>query len=103
MIIHLFWARVRPGRQSEFQQKIEAFAMPLVKSQPGMLACYLEKPIDLPRNEFVLVTIWQDLVAFKAFAGDNWTGAIGLGEELPLLEDTFVHHYEVPSPPLSPS
>jgi hypothetical protein len=60
-----------------------------------MLAYYLEKPLDSTGNEFVLVTIWQDMAALKAFAAENWTGAICLGEELPLLEETFVHHYEV--------
>lgn len=60
MIIHLFWARVRSGRQSEFQQKIEMLSIPLVKAQPGLLACYFEKPLDLTGNEFALVSIWQD-------------------------------------------
>ncbi len=95
MIARVFRAKVRPGKQAEFQQKVEQLSIPLVKAQKGMLAYYPGKPLDPASDEFVMVTLWEDLGALKAFAGENWNRPIIPEEELPLLEQTFVHHYEV--------
>ena len=47
-------------------------------------------------NEFTFVSVWKDLSDLKGIRGK------GLGEgrdtaecELPLLEETFIHHFEL--------
>ncbi len=46
-------------------------------------------------QEFVMVTIWESLAHLKAFAGEDWNHSVIPEPELPLLVETFVHHYQV--------
>ncbi len=46
-------------------------------------------------EEFVMVTIWESLAHLKAFAGEDWNHSVIPEPELPLLVETFVHHYQV--------
>ena len=52
--------------------------------------------LDVRPGEFVVVTVWRDLQSLQRFAGPDWQreGVIPAGE-LPLLEGTVLHHYEV--------
>ncbi len=95
MIVRIFRARVRAGQLVEFQRRVEQLSIPLVKGQKGMLMYYAGKPMDSGPGEFVMVTVWEDLASLKAFAGEDWSRAVIPEQELPLLEETFVHHYEV--------
>ncbi len=95
MMVRVFRAQVRAGKQVDFQRKVEQLSIPLGKSQPGMLAYYAGKPAESTSDEFVMVTLWDSLASLKDFAGEDWSRAVIPEEELPLLEETFVHHYEV--------
>jgi len=46
-------------------------------------------------DEFVMVTVWKDMEALRAFAGDDWKASVIPESERPLLEVSLVHHYEV--------
>lgn len=95
MIIRGFRAKVRPGKQAEFEKKVRDLSIPLVKSQRGMLAYYAGRPMESNPDEFLMVTTWASLADLRAFAGENWNRPIVLEEELPLVEQSFVHHYDV--------
>ena len=95
MIVRVFRARVRPGKHQDFEQKVRELSIPLVRSQRGLVAYFAGKPMSSNPDEFTMVTVWADLEALQAFAGQGWNHSVIPEEELPLLEETFVHHYKV--------
>ncbi len=105
MIIRIFRAKVRPGKQAQFERMVEQLSIPLVQAQKGMLAFYPGQLITQHEHEFVLVTIWKDTESLKAFTGRNWLHTILPEEDLPVLEEIEVSGYEVfgvPEPPRKP-
>ena len=58
MIIRLFHAKVRPGKQAEFKKTLELLSLPEIQSRKGMVAFYPGQPFGSNSNEFVLVTVW---------------------------------------------
>lgn len=95
MIIRVFRARVREGSEADFQEKVNLLSIPLVKGQKGMIEYYAGRSMGSPSNEFLMVTVWEDLASLKAFAGADWNRVVVPEEELPLLEGTSVDHYEI--------
>ncbi len=94
MLIRVFRARVRPGKQEEFERLVKE-TIPTVRKHKGVLAVYAGRPIGSNSNEFTFVSVWRDLSDLKAFAGNDWDKAVMLPSELPLLEETFIHHFEI--------
>jgi heme-degrading monooxygenase HmoA len=95
MIVRVFRARVRPGKQAEFEAKVRELSIPLVKAQRGLVAFYSGRPMKSSPDEFVMVTIWESMEHLQAFAGDDWDHSVIPEPERPLLKESFVHHYEV--------
>ncbi len=105
MIIRIFRAKVRPGKQAQFERMVEQLSIPLVQAQKGMLAFYPGQLVGPRDHEFVLITIWKDADSLRAFAGRNGLAAILPEEDLPILEEIEVNGYEVfglPDPPHKP-
>ncbi len=105
MIIRIFRAKVRPGKQAQFERMVEQLSIPLIQAYKGMIAFYPGQLIGPAAHEFVLITIWKDLESVKAFTGKNWFKAILPEEDLPVLEEIEVHGYEafgVPEAPRRP-
>ncbi|HEX9012346.1 MAG TPA: antibiotic biosynthesis monooxygenase family protein [Anaerolineaceae bacterium] len=102
MIIRIFRAKVRPGKQAEFERMVEQLSIPLVQAQRGMLAFYPGQLIGQHAHEFVLITIWRDVESLKAFTGRNWLHSILPEEDLPVLEEVEASGYEVFGLPESP-
>jgi heme-degrading monooxygenase HmoA len=94
MVIRVFRARVQPGKQAEFEALARRLSVPLVQKQKGLLGFYAGGPLGHSRGEFVMVTLWEDLEAVKAFVGPDWEQAVVPEEERPVLADSFVHHYQ---------
>ena len=66
----------------------------LVEAQKGLLARYLGKPTGSSPDEFVMVSVWEDLASLQAFVGEHWEEAVIPEEERSVLLETYVHHYE---------
>ena len=94
MIIRVFRAIVRDGKQEAFERFFFDTALPILKSQRGMLKVSIGTPMSASPNEFLMITTWADLEALQRFAGTNWQEAVIDPKEAPLLRKTFVHHYE---------
>ena len=95
MIFRVFRARIRPGKAGEFEDMLVRLSIPMVKAAKGMLGYYVGRPVDPTDSEFTVTTVWQDLDAVKAFAGDNWNRSVIPPEEVPLIAESYIHHYEV--------
>ena len=94
MVIRVFRAHVQPGRQAEFEAMARRLSLPLVEKQKGLIGFFAGRPMGHSQDEFVLVTLWEDLASVQAFVGPDWEQAVVPEEERPVLVDTFVHHYE---------
>lgn len=93
MIVRVFRARIRPGREAEFKRMVREQSIPWLEETEGLLGYYSGEPFPDSTREFVMVTIWRDLEALKAFAGETWSAPIVTEDEAPLVEEMFAHHY----------
>ena len=75
MITRIFRARVHPELKSDFKRDFAGFAMPMVKSHKGLLSVSISESIVEPDNEFMMISVWQDVESIKAMAGDDWREA----------------------------
>jgi heme-degrading monooxygenase HmoA len=95
MIIRVFRPTIRPGKEAEFESFLRDTAMPLVSRQSGVVAQHVGRPRDSSSTEFCYVTVWEDVEAIRAFAGERWHEAVITPEEEDLLQETWIGHYEV--------
>lgn len=93
MIIRLFHAKARSGRQAEFKKILELLSLPTVQSRKGIVAFYPGQPAGPNSDEFVLVTVWKDLKHLEHFSLEEWAKTIIPEEALPLLEEWRVDGY----------
>ena len=96
MILRIFRAVVHDGKQAEFTDFITNTALPLTQRQPGLVSVSIGLPRPESPCEFCMVSIWQDLDALKAFAGEDWNKPVVLPEEAHLLAASHLHHYTAP-------
>ena len=93
MIIRFFRALVHDGRQDSFRMFLTDTALPLIRSQEGLVSVSIGLPHETSPHEFSMVMVWRDLDALKRFAGEDWKSAVIHPDEAHLLKETFVHHY----------
>lgn len=92
MIIRLASAKIRAGRMEEFKDRIERTMIPYLESQEGLLGRY--PGVDPNIDEFVMVSLWKGQDSLKAMGGPYWNRVVIPVEEIDLLEEVHVHHYE---------
>jgi heme-degrading monooxygenase HmoA len=93
MIIRFFRALVHDGQQDSFRKFFIETALPLIRSQEGLVSVSVGLPHETSPHEFSMVTVWRDLDVLRRFAGDDWKSAVIHTDEAHLLKETFVHHY----------
>jgi len=99
MIVRIFRATARPGMAGDLESKIRELSVPMLDSAEGLEWYVVGRPLGETR-EFAVVTVWRDLEALRAFAGPDWREeAVVPQDELPLLEGTVLHHYEIAHSP----
>ena len=93
MIIRLFSAKVRPGKQAEFKQVLELLSLPEIQSKKGMIAFYPGQPLGPDSNEFILVTVWKNQPVKEYHSREDWAKIVFPEEAFSLLEECHVHGY----------
>lgn len=98
MIVRVFRARIREGRVADFKRMVQEQSIPWLEGSDGMLGFIPGEPLYAPheddsKREFVMVTLWRDEDALRAFAGENWETPVVTPDEAPLVEEMFAHHY----------
>jgi transposase/quinol monooxygenase YgiN len=93
MIIRVFRARLKPGQLEAFTRVYEDYGQPMMRAAPGCLAERAGPPAGR-LDEFVIISVWQDLESLKAFAGETWQEAIILPGEAVLLVTASVQHFD---------
>ncbi|HET7716300.1 MAG TPA: hypothetical protein VFK86_11800 [Bauldia sp.] len=74
---------------------LDRLSVPMVKSAKGMRGYYAGEPFDPDAAEFTVTTLWNDLDSIKAFAGENWNRAVIPPDEVPLIAESYIHHYRI--------
>jgi heme-degrading monooxygenase HmoA len=94
MIMRVYHARVHPGQEAEFERLVKADAVPLMERLTGFLGLHIGREIG-GSPEFVMVSLWRDLEALKAFTGEAWEQPVVLHRDVQVLEKTWVEHFQV--------
>jgi quinol monooxygenase YgiN len=93
MITRIFRGRVLPGKHREFERFIRTEGIPGFEANPGVVSVHFGTPTEQDPDEFVVVTVWRDLEALKAYAGERWGDPKLTLTEAHLLREASVHHY----------
>jgi catechol 2,3-dioxygenase-like lactoylglutathione lyase family enzyme len=93
MIIRIFRAQVQPGMQAQYEALLRDEAIPGLSEQAGVVAVYGGKSIPQSPDEFVMVSLWNDLTSLKAFAGEHWMESIPLPGEEHLIKESVIHGF----------
>ncbi len=95
MIVRVFRVVVHDGKEREFEAFFRDTALPLMRSQEGLVSITPGLPRPETPTEFCMVMVWRDLDALKAFAGEDWQHAHIHPDEALLVRERSVHHYEL--------
>jgi heme-degrading monooxygenase HmoA len=92
MILRIFRARAHPGRGTALEHVIRTRGIPNISGREGLVALLLGRPDESQGDELVLISLWRDLDALRAFKGESWREARLLPEELELTAAAAVSH-----------
>lgn len=95
MILRVFRARAKAGREKELESFLLSSAVPTIRQRKGCQSVYVGKPLELGLNEFILISTWQTKEDLIAFAGANWRKPVILPHEADVIEQGLVDHYEI--------
>lgn len=93
MIIRVFRATPRPGREADYERMIREESTMLVQSQKGLVALYTGARLE-PGNELVMVSVWEDEESVAGFVGPQWHTPVVLAGEEELVVQTEVANYQ---------
>jgi heme oxygenase (mycobilin-producing) len=95
MIIRVFRAQIRSGHHAEFERKFREVSLPLVLSQPGVVAASIGRPVSSSPDEFVFLSTWTDTDSLCSFVGNDYTAPVIPSVMEQHMITSWVHHYEV--------
>ena len=93
MILRVFRARIPKARVADFKKMVQEQSIPWLEKSDGMLGYFPGEPYGANKRDFMMVTLWRDLDALKAFAGQDWDNPVVTDDEAPLVEAMFADHY----------
>ena len=93
MIIRLARARSAAGQRAALERFLREDLIPTLNAQPGLLRLVVGQPLETEGDRFTVMTVWKDLAALKAFAGERWEEPRIVPKEKELLRDLVLEHY----------
>jgi transposase len=94
MIVRVFRARLQPGMRGPYEQLCREHALPLMCRHEGFLTYHIGLPRERRSDEFVLVTVWNDLDSVRTLVGEHWKEALILPGEGDMLLEACVQHFD---------
>lgn len=94
MIMRIFRARVHPGQGEAFEEFLTSEAIPMTRVQPGAVDFWAGGPFGSNSDEYVFVSLWQDVAALRALRGEDFEEPGIEPHEAGVIKEAFVHHYE---------
>jgi antibiotic biosynthesis monooxygenase (ABM) superfamily enzyme len=92
------WRGITPKEQADaYLQHLEETAMPALRERPGLLGAWTLRREQGDKCEFQLVTLWEDIDAMRAWAGDHPERSVYFDEDERYLLDMepLVRLYDV--------
>lgn len=94
LITRIFRVRVAPVLHAEFEVKFLSVSLPFVQAAKGIVSVSVGRPTKWAPDEYVMISVWIDENALRAFAGENWNVAVIPGGMERFVSECWVHHYE---------
>ncbi len=97
MVVRIWRGRVPREKADVYAKFLAERAVPDYRSVPGCLAVYVLRRDLEEAVEFTTLTLWRDLEAIRAFAGEEYERAKYYPEDRAFLLafPPFVEHYQV--------
>ena len=93
-ITRIFRVRIVPELREEFEEKFSSVSIRAVNEAQGFLSVTILKPTKWAPDDYSMVSQWENEVALRGFAGEQWVYAvIPPGMEKFVIE-YWVHHYK---------
>jgi hypothetical protein len=89
MVAPVFRARIRPGKEREFERFVMGTGLALVTAQAGCSHATVGKSRWSDQPEFIVVTHWDSIDAPESLAGEDWRQAVVEPEEEHMLTEVF--------------
>jgi heme-degrading monooxygenase HmoA len=101
MIARTWRGAVRAEDADAYLEYLEETGLREYRETRGNRGVYALRHVEGDRCEFLLVTLWDDMDAVRAFAGDEPETAVFYPEDDRFLvdRDLVSHHYEVVAAP----
>ena len=95
MIMRIFQATIRPGKEAEFADFFHNTAIPLMKSTDGVVQVLPGAARKSTPRAFSFVMVWRDLKSLQAFVGEDIDSPHIDPAEAELVEARTIRHYEL--------
>lgn len=92
MIVRIYRARVVRGQEERFLRFLRDDAMPHIE-RAGAVATYYGRRVGEAGEDFMAISVWQDLEALERAVPD-WRRPIPFPSLESMLVEGFVEHYE---------
>jgi quinol monooxygenase YgiN len=92
-IVRVFRARPKPGKAALLEAQMLEQAIPGVAAAEGLVSYTAGTPHG-DTGEFLMISVWTDLDAVRAFAGEEYERPVLYGDTAELIEEMWLHHYE---------
>jgi hypothetical protein len=76
MLIRVFRATPKPGKQDELVRLIEEVSVPFVDGQPGLIGRFTGQGLGATGAEIVMISLWEDLDALTTMTGEDWESGV---------------------------
>ena len=90
-VARVFGVRPKPGCADEFERNVREHSIPALRRADGLVSFHAGRSLD--GAELVMVTIWRDLEAVWARAGEHWRDAVLYGDEASLVAESSAEHF----------
>ncbi|VAW13646.1 hypothetical protein MNBD_BACTEROID01-546 [hydrothermal vent metagenome] len=94
MIVRIFKAWINRGLKEDFEKDFIQISIPLVKAQKGLVSFSAGKVIGRDKDEYVLITTWENQNALVAFCGEAWDKAVIPHGMEKYIKECRVTHFE---------
>jgi len=95
MITRIFRVRVPLHLHEEFEEKFCSTSISVVEEQAGMISVFVGRPTHWAPEEYAMISTWEDELALRAFAGDEWNQPVIPKGMEKYVDYCWVHHYEI--------
>ncbi|GMT48432.1 MAG: hypothetical protein IEMM0007_1998 [bacterium] len=94
MIVRIFRVRIHKEFKQDFEEDFDLISLPLVKAQKGLVSLSFGKVINQDKDEYILITTWEDQDVLIAFCGEAWKQALIPHGMEKYIKECWLYHFE---------